>query len=115
MKLEGTTVSVNQTLRKVGPLLSLFRAEYLRKTGGASETNAIQAKWALVDIIEDIGAASARETIQYFFKIPRDSYEFSEFTKMYNKIHANIIREQQDKALRAKLREKTRRLVEGNK
>lgn len=108
-------MSTGQVLKKTGPLLSLFKAEYLTKTGKAAEMNVIQAKWALVDIVEDIGVTPARKAIQYFFKTPRVSYGFSEFTKVYDKIHANIIREQEDEILRAALREKTRKLVEGQK
>lgn len=91
--------------------VSLFESKYKRKP----EMNRYSARYALSDIIDDIGMAKTKTVIEYYFKTDKPGHPFPWFLGNYEKLNKVYDELQEDARKRAKLREETRKRMAENK
>ncbi len=88
----------------------LYEARYGRKP----VINKYREKWGMRDAIDEIGEANVRECLKYYLSVnPQDGHSLPYFYSNFDKIFDLINRKKEDAVIRRQLREKTRRLVEG--
>lgn len=88
----------------------LYEARYSRKL----VINKHREKWGMRDAIDEIGADNVRECLRYYFITnPPDGHSLQHFYNNFDKIYELINRKKEDAVARQQLRERTRRLVEG--
>jgi len=89
---------------------SMFAFKYDRKPS----LNKYKEKWAMVDVIDSVGYDRALEILEYYFKTVRPGHPLTWFYMNFDKLDDIMVKLDDDKARRAKLREQTKRLVEEN-
>lgn len=94
-------------------LISLYETLYFERYNKKPRLNKFREKWAMQDVIDSVGYDRAKELLEYYFKTSKNghplSFFFFNFDKM-DQVESDIAK---DKANRAMLREKTKKLVEG--
>jgi hypothetical protein len=99
----------SEPYRLVGEFERLYREKYNRKP----RINRYKYKWAMVDMIEDYGSSRIYEAMQYFFSVDRAEHTIDFFVYNFDRIEKTMTEIQKDREHRQKLREATKKMVEG--
>lgn len=94
-------------------LISLYETLYFQKYNKKPRLNKFREKWAMQDVIDSVGFDRARELVEYYFKTSKSGHPLSFFFYNFDKIDQLQSEIEKDKVNRARLREETKRIVEG--
>lgn len=96
-------------------LVNLFLTLYKEKYGRAPRGfNRFASKWGFQDMIEDLGYDRAAVIINDYITSPRPEHTVNHLLYNYDKMDEHLRRIEEDDAERERIREETRKLVEGN-
>ena len=94
-------------------LIGLYESLYKEKYGKKPRLNKFREKWAMQDVIDSVGYDRAREILEYYFKTSKGGHPLNFFFYNFDKIDQLQKEIEKDKKNRERLREATKRLVEG--
>lgn len=94
-------------------LISFYETLYFQKYGKKPRLNKFREKWAMQDVIDSVGYERAKELIEYYFKTSKSGHPLNFFFYNFDKLDQLQSEIEKDKANRARLREETKKLVEG--
>ena len=98
--------------QKSHALVSLFKTQYKKRYGENPKLNAYSAKYGMGDVMEDVGYERTRELIEYYFTCEA-RHSVTEFLNTYDSIDTLEQARKSDEEERRKLREETRRRIQG--
>lgn len=75
--------------------------------------NRHREKWAMNDVIDSVGYDRARELLNYYFRVTNPSHGLSWFFYNFDRLDDMLQKQEEDNQRRARIREKTRQMVEG--
>lgn len=93
-------------------LVSLYIALYKNKYKKQPFVNRYREKWAMQDVIDSVGYERARELLDYYFKCRKDGHPLNWFLYNFDKLDDVMLKSAEDVALREKLRNQTKVMVE---
>ena len=105
--IENNTKS--EPYRLVGEFERLYREKYNKKL----KINRYKYKWAMFDMIEDFGASRVYEVMAYFFDLDRPDHKIDFFVYNFDRLEKAMVELQKDREHRQRLREATKKMVEG--
>ena len=94
-------------------LIGLYESLYKEKYGKKPRLNKFREKWAMQDVIDSVGYDRAKELLEYYFKTSKSGHPLTFFFYNFDKIDQLQAEIEKDKKNRERLREATKRLVEG--
>lgn len=94
-------------------LIGLYETLYFQKYNKKPRLNKFREKWAMQDVIDSVGYERAKELIEYYFKTSKSGHPLNFFFYNFDKLDQLQSEIEKDKANRARLREETKKLVEG--
>jgi hypothetical protein len=94
-------------------LLTEYQNLYKEKYGKALVVNKFREKWAMQDVIDSVGFNKASELLKYYFHTAKSGHPLNFFYNNFDRMDAFMENAEKDKEVRRKLREATKRLVEG--
>lgn len=94
-------------------LISLYETLYFEKYNKKPRINKFREKWAMQDVIDSVGYDRAKELLEYYFKTSKNGHPLNFFFYNFDKIDQLQAEIEKDKKNRERLREATKRLVEG--
>ena len=94
-------------------LIGIYQALYTERYGKKPRINKYREKWAMQDVIDSVGYERAKELIEYYFKTGRPGHPLNFFYYNFDKIDQMKHDIDVDKVNRERLREQTKRMVEG--
>jgi hypothetical protein len=94
-------------------LISLYETLYFEKYNKKPRLNKFREKWAMQDVIDSVGYDRAKELLEYYFKTSKNGHPLNFFFYNFDKIDQLQAEIEKDKKNRERLREATKRLVEG--
>ncbi len=94
-------------------LISLYETLYFEKYNKKPRLNKFREKWAMQDVIDSVGYDRAKELLEYYFKTSKSGHPLTFFFYNFDKIDQLQAEIEKDKKNRERLREATKRLVEG--
>jgi hypothetical protein len=93
-------------------LISFFCACYKTRYNKNPVLNRYRQKWAMVDVIDDIGYDRARKLIEYYFKLDKPNHSIDWFAFNFEKLDLALRQQEEDKTRRELIRAKTKSMVE---
>ena len=94
-------------------LISLYESLYKEKYNKKPRINKYREKWAMQDVIDSVGYDRAKDLLVYYFSTSKVGHPISFFFYNFDKIDFIKSEADKDKANRKRLREATKKLVEG--
>ncbi len=94
-------------------LISLYENLYFEKYNKKPRLNKFREKWAMQDVIDSVGYERAKELIEYYFKTSKSGHPLNFFFYNFDKIDQLQREIEKDRINRVRLREATKKLVEG--
>lgn len=94
-------------------LIGLYESLYKERYGKSPRVNKFREKWAMQDVIDSIGFERAKELLVYYFKTSKNGHPLQFFFYNFDRIDQVNKEIEKDKLDRILLREKTKKLVEG--
>lgn len=94
-------------------LISLYETLYFEKYNKKPRLNKFREKWAMQDVIDSVGYDRAKELLEYYFKTSKNGHPLNFFFYNFDKIDQLQAEIEKDKKNRERLREATKKLVEG--
>lgn len=94
-------------------LLACYEKLYLEKYNKKARLNKFREKWAMQDVIDSVGFDRAKELLFYYFKTNKPNHPLSFFFYNFDRIDSIKAEIDRDKLNRVRLREETKKLVEG--
>ncbi len=94
-------------------LIGLYQSLYKEKYNKQPRINKYREKWAMQDVIDSVGYDRAKELLEYYFKTGKAGHPLPFFYYNFDKIDYMKQEIDNDKINRERLREQTKRLVEG--
>lgn len=94
-------------------LISLYETLYFQKYNKKPRLNKFREKWAMQDVIDSVGYDRARELLEYYFNTSKHGHPLSFFFYNFDRIDQLQVDIEKDKINRMRLREETKKLVEG--
>lgn len=93
-------------------LISAYVSGYEKVYGVKPIINRYRIKWGMIDVIESVGYDRAKSLLEYYFRC--DAQHTPEnFMNSFDKLDGMLNDSRADEARRARLREETRRRMEG--
>ena len=105
--IENNTKS--EPYRLVGEFARLYNEKYNKKV----RINRYKYKWAMFDMIEDYGASRVYEVMQYYFALNNSGHSIDFFVYNFDRLEKSMVELQKDREHRQRLREATKKMVEG--
>lgn len=105
--IENNTKS--EPYRLVGEFARLYNEKYKKKI----RINRYKYKWAMFDMIEDYGAPRVYEVMQYYFALNNNGHSIDFFVYNFDRLEKSMVELQKDREHRQRLREATKKMVEG--
>lgn len=94
-------------------LIGIYQSLYSDKYGKKPRINKYREKWAMQDVIDSVGYDRAKELLEYYFKTGKPGHPLNFFYYNFDKIDQMKHDIDVDKVNRERLREQTKRMVEG--
>lgn len=94
-------------------LLSLYEALYSDKYNKSPRLNKYKEKWAMQDVIESTGYERARILLEYYFKVSKHGHPIQWFFYNFDRLDDMLSQSEEDSERRRKMREATKKMVEG--
>ena len=94
-------------------LIGVYENLYKEKYDKKPRINKFREKWAMQDVIDSVGYDRAKELLAYYFKTNKSGHPLGFFFYNFDKIDSLKIEIERDQENRRKLREATKKLVEG--
>jgi len=89
---------------------NLYEINYNKKP----TMNRHREKWAMQDVLDSVGYDRALEILEYYFSVTKPGHPLQWFYFNFDKLDEVMLKLEQDKERRQKLREQTKRMVEEN-
>jgi len=99
----------SQPYRLVGEFAKLYAERYNKKI----RINRYKYKWAMLDIIEDYGSIRVYDVMRYYFDLNNSNHTIDFFVYNFDRLEKSMVELQQDREHRQRLREATKKMVEG--
>lgn len=93
-------------------LLNYYMKLYTIKYGRKPVVNLYKEKWAMNDVIDSIGYDRAKELLDYYFHVNNPNHSLTWFYYNFDRLDEMLQKSEEDKLRRAKIREKTKKMVE---
>jgi len=93
-------------------LLTIYMALYEQKYGKKPRINKYKEKWAMQDVLDSIGFEQAKDVLNYYFRTGKNGHPLNFFYNNFDRLEDMMIQINKDVANRARLLEKTKKLVE---
>lgn len=103
---------VKQDAQQAHALLSHYIKLYTGKYNRAPVINRFKEKWAMIDVIDSVGGARAKELLEYYFRTTNPGHPLQWFFYNFDRLHENEQKEAEDRRKRDKLRAETKARVE---
>lgn len=101
------------TQQQVHALISHYLKLYGEKYESAPrDFNRYRDKWGFQSMIEDFGAARARQIVDYYFSTARPTHPTNYLLFNYDKMNNAMLERDEDEKKRAQLRAESKRRVE---
>ena len=94
-------------------LISFYEKLYFEKYNKKPRLNKFREKWAMQDVLDSVGYERAKELIEYYFKTNKFGHPLNFFFYNFDRIDQLQREIAKDKLNRVRLREETKKLVEG--
>jgi hypothetical protein len=94
-------------------LLTLYQNLYKQKYNKAVTINKFREKWAMQDVIDSVGFDQAYKLLNYYFGVSKSGHPLNFFFNNFDRMAYMMEAQFKDEERRRKLREATKRLVEG--
>jgi hypothetical protein len=112
MSSEGKRTNAERQ-RIAHALISKFISLFKEHHGYTVTVNRYSLKWGMLDVIDSVGPDRAYELLEYYFHTGT-THSLDHFYKTFDKLDINLSSISEDRIRRAKIRENTKRLVEGD-
>lgn len=89
-------------------LISQYLKDYENRYSTVPVVNRFKVKWGMVDVIDSVGYATAKELITYYFKCDAE-HNVQWFLNNFDDLLKMKTEQEADEKKRARLREETRR------
>jgi hypothetical protein len=93
-------------------LITAYITSFEKYYGFKPSMNRYRVKWGMLDVIDSVGYDRAKELVEYYFTCEAD-HTPENFMGQFDRLEAIMVQSRQDAARRARLREETRKRVEG--
>jgi len=93
-------------------LLTIYMSLYEQKYGKKPRINKYKEKWAMQDVLDSIGFEQAKDVLNYYFRTGKNGHPLNFFYNNFDRLEDMMIQINKDVANRARLLEKTKKLVE---
>ena len=94
-------------------LLTQYQNLYKERYGKVPTLNKFREKWAMQDVIDSVGYDRAKELLSYYFKTGKSGHPLNFFYNNFDRMDSFMKGSEEDKESRRRLREATKKLVEG--
>ena len=94
-------------------LLTQYQNLYRERYGKVPTLNKFREKWAMQDVIDSVGYDRAKELLSYYFKTGKSGHPLNFFYNNFDRMDSFMKGSEADKESRRRLREATKKLVEG--
>ena len=94
-------------------LLTQYQSLYKERYGKVPTLNKFREKWAMQDVIDSVGYDRAKELLSYYFKTGKSGHPLNFFYNNFDRMDSFMKGSEADKESRRRLREATKKLVEG--
>lgn len=105
--IENNTKS--EPYRLVGEFARLYAEKHKKKI----RINRYKYKWAMFDMIEDYGASRVYEVMRFYFDLNNSNHTIDFFVYNFDRLEKSMVELQKDREHRQRLREATKKMVEG--
>lgn len=95
-------------------LLSSYEKLYFEKYSNRPRYNKFKEKWAMQDVVDSVGYERALELLAYYFRIDKSGHPLQWFFYNFDRLDKMLIASEDDARYRARVLERTRKLVEDN-
>lgn len=95
-------------------ILGEFTRLYKEKYGKPIRINRFKYKWAISDMIEDFTSARVYEVLLFYFSLSRVTHSIDFFVYNFDRIEKTMVELHKDREHRQRLREATKKMVEGS-
>lgn len=75
--------------------------------------NKFREKWAMLDVIDSVGYDRAKELLHYYFNTGKTGHPLNFFYNNFDRMDTFMESAEKDREHRRKLRQETKKLVEG--
>lgn len=93
--------------KQVYALIDLYKDLFIDRYRRAPTLNRYKSKWAMTDVVEDIGAQRAEELLRYYFKTQKPGHPLEFFFYNYERINQVLADKEEDERKRAQIRKET--------
>ncbi len=93
--------------------MTQYQNLYKERYGKVPTINKFREKWAMQDVIDSVGYDRAKELLLYYFKTGKSGHPLNFFYNNFDRMDSFMKGSEADKESRRKLREATKKLVEG--
>ena len=93
-------------------LLTFYTKLFHDRYGRKPVVNLYKEKWAMNDVIDSVGFDRAKELLEYYFKVNNPSHNLTWFFYNFDRMDEMFQKSEEDKERRARIREKTKQMVE---
>lgn len=94
-------------------LLTQYQNLYKERYGKVPTLNKFREKWAMQDVIDSVGYDRAKELLSYYFKTGKSGHPLNFFYNNFDRMDSFMKGSEADRESRRRLREATKKLVEG--
>ena len=94
-------------------LLTEYQNLYKERYKKAPALNKFREKWAMQDVIDSVGFDRARQLLAYYFHTAKSGHPLNFFYNNFDRMDTFMHSAEKDRETRRKLREATKKLVEG--
>lgn len=95
-------------------LLSSYEKLFREKYSYPPKYNKFKEKWAMQDVIDSVGSDRARELLVYYFRVDKPGHPLQWFFYNFDRLDQMLAASEDDARYRARVRERTRKMVEEN-
>ena len=93
-------------------LLSLYSVLYKESYNKVPIVNRYREKLPMIDVIERVGYARARELLDYYFQTKRIGHDIKWFCQNFDKLDLSLTQKELDLTRREAIRHKTRTMIQ---
>lgn len=93
-------------------MVSLYISLYQNKYKKQPIVNRYREKWAMQDVIDTVGFERGKELLEYYFKCNKPGHPLNWFLYNFDRLDDTLLKSDEDKERRKKLRAQTKELVE---
>lgn len=93
--------------------MTQYQNLYKERYGKVPTLNKFREKWAMQDVIDSVGYDRAKELLSYYFKTGKSGHPLNFFYNNFDRMDSFMKGSEADKESRRRLREATKKLVEG--